>query len=308
MVFFQKLINIGTVGNDQKMSPVDIRLMKLTNIFNLIFIFISFLTFALVNLLTIAGFHSYIRCILLLSFCILNITLNHFHRYLPAKILTVFAPFMIMFVFPIFNQFIHAGMFLWFPYGIMIIGAVSFFLFSYEKEKKLLNFTLGFFTMAALFYDKILLAAIPNTLDLSFIYGTNYFYYLAPKIILVCFLYTSLYLFKINAYKNQQELAGLNRILDQKNRELNYFNQNLEKVVKDRTEKLDLQNKRIKDLAFTNAHIVRASVAKIIGLVNLVYDNASEAEKEYCYRKIRESALDLDVDTDKISKDLIEES
>ncbi|HXA02492.1 MAG TPA: hypothetical protein VNW99_10925 [Cytophagaceae bacterium] len=308
MAFYQKIINAGTVGNDQKISSVEIRLVKLTNIFNLIWGFLSILVFALLNFLTTAGFQSYIRCILLLSFCILNIMLNHFHRYLPAKILTIYCPFIIMFVFPIFNQFIHAGMFLWFPYGIMIIGAVSFFVFSFEKEKHLLNFTLVFFAMAAIFYDKILLYAIPNNLDLSFIYVDNYFYYQTSKIILVCFLYTSLYLFKINAHKNQQELAGLNLILDQKNSALNYLNQNLEKVVKDRTEKLDKQNKRIKDLAFTNAHIVRASVAKIIGLVNLANDNASDQEKEFCYIKIRESALELDVDTDKISKDLIEET
>jgi hypothetical protein len=199
-------------------------------------------------------------------------------------------------------------MFIWFPFGIMIIGAVSFFIFSYDKEKILLNTFILFFVIASIFYDKILYYAIPNHLNLSFIYGDNYIYYQIAKIMLVSFLYTSLYTGKVAYYNYRNKMDKFNRIVDQKNSELNYLNKNLEKKVQERTEKLSYQNLRMKELAYTNSHVVRALVARIIGLVNITNHHTTENEKEFCYKMIRESALELDQQTKKIARDLSQEN
>jgi hypothetical protein len=306
MNLFQKTINIGI---SQKLLPIEIRLLKLTNLINLIYIFfISIPMVIAIHVLDTTGFQNYIRFILLIPCSILNISLNYFHRFLPAKILTIFAPFIAIFVFPIINQFIHAGFFLWFPYGIIIIGAISFFVFSYEKEKNILHFTLLFFALAAIFYDKVLFYSVQHTLDLSFIYGSNYIYYQVSKIALLGFLYGVLYIAKVTTYKYRKELSSLNLILDQKNNELNCLNQNLETIVKKRTAQLDLQNKRIKELTYSNSHKVRAHVARIIGLVTLTKENKlEEEEQKFCYTQIQKQAFDLDEETKEISRKLSEE-
>jgi hypothetical protein len=308
MSILKKILEAGTDEKNRKMSVIEKRIIRFSNFFNLFFILISITMVILINLYFIEGFKSYIRYLLLIPFCILNILLNRFHFNITARILTALAPFFFIFVFPFLNHFIYSGMFISFPFGIMIIGTVSFFIFSYDNEKFLLNTSILFFITSSIFYDKILFYSSPDNMDLSFIYGDNHIYFQISKIILVCFLYTSLYTAKIVSYKFRTIMIEFNSILDHKNTELNSLNQNLERTVKERTEKVSLQNKRIKDLAFTNSHIVRASVARIIGLINIVNGYVSEEDKEFCYKMIRESALELDLETDKIAQNLKEEN
>jgi hypothetical protein len=308
MSLFRKIIEAGTAEKDLKIPVIKKKLIRFSNLINIFFVLISITLIILINLFFIEGYISYIRYILLIPFCIFNIILNRLHFHLASRVLTSFAPFFFIFVFPILNQFIYSGMFIWFPFGIMIIGAISFFTFAYDDEKFFLNASVLFFALASIFYDKIFLYAIPNNLDLSFIYGDNHIYYQVSKIVLVCFMYTSLYIIKTASYKYRIAISEFTSILDQKNTELTYLNQNLEKIVKERTEKLRLQNQRIKDLAFTNSHTVRALVARIIGLVNLLHINPSEEDKEFCYKMVRESALELDLETNKISQNLKEEN
>jgi hypothetical protein len=305
MLFLKRVINSGLLPG---MISQEKRHIRLTNIYNLIFIFcISLPTIGLVLYIN-SGFQSYIRFILLIIFCIVNIALNRRKLHLAAKISTIYSPLLLVFIFPMFNQFLRPGMFLWFPYSIMILGALSFFIFSFEKEKTSFNITILVFVVLTIFYDSILLKAVPNNLDLSFIYVDNYFFFTVSKVMLISFLYSSLYLAKITSYKNMNELAQVNRKLDQKNNELKFLNQNLEAIVKQRTEKLILQNARIKELAYTNSHEIRACVARIIGLVNVTNEDIAMGELTYYYYKIKETSLQLEEVTQRISKELVEEN
>lgn len=305
MLFLKRVINSGLVPG---MISQEKRHIQLTNIYNLIFIFFVSLPAIAIILYKDSGFQSYVRFILVIIFCLLNIFLNRRKYYLASKISTIYSPLLLVFIFPMFTQFIRPGMFLWFPYGIMILGALSFFIFSFEKERTVFNITIVVYISLTIFYDSILLKAVPNNLNLSFIYVDNYFFFIVSKVMLISFLYSSLYIAKITSYKNMIELAQLNRKLDQKNNELKFLNQNLEAIVKQRTEKLVLQNARIKELAYTNSHEIRACVARIIGLVNVTNEEVAMGDLTYYYYKIKETSLQLEEVTQRISKELVEEN
>jgi len=70
---------------------------------------------------------------------------------------------------------------------------------------------------------------------------------------------------------------------------------------------LERQNERIKKLAFTNAHKVRADVARILGLLTLINSYANKEEKELYIQKIKTTADSLDVITWEIAEELAEE-
>jgi hypothetical protein len=304
----EEITGTENLGNNYTISILESRLAKLTSLVNYIYILLSIFATALIITKSNTGLENYGRYLLLIPSCLINITFIHFRYYLLAKILTLFMPFFIIFVTPIFIPFIHEGMFLWFPYGIMITGAVSFYLLSFEKEKFLLHCAIILFTIAVIFYDRILLHYSPFNNDVSFIYKKNYIYYQTSKVGLVVFLYTSLYLAKLTAFKLRLALIALNVRLDQKNNELRTLNEELEAIVRRRTEILDLQNKRIKKLAFSIAHGVRASVARISGLINFIDNEPSEKDKELIIKYIKKSTEQLEEETNKISNYLVEES
>ncbi|MFL5731043.1 MAG: hypothetical protein ACJ75J_16265, partial [Cytophagaceae bacterium] len=289
-------------------SHLDKRYLRIGNFINLLLIFlISIPATVAIMILTNDGLPSYIRFLLLIICSATSILLNHYHHHFCSKVLTVAAPFILIFLFPLFNGFLAEGMFLWFPYGIMVIGGISFFIFSYEKERWMLNLSVLFFAFSALFYDMILRNFAGPEIDLTFIYGRNAPYFYVSKTLVLVFLYSSFYKFKIAYHKSCMELLKANEKLDFINLELKKMNISLEDLAKAKTEKLDLQNNRIKDLAFVNSHKIRSSVARIIGLINVANHEVTSDEKEYCYLKVRETSLELDDVTRRLSLELVEE-
>jgi tetratricopeptide (TPR) repeat protein len=60
------------------------------------------------------------------------------------------------------------------------------------------------------------------------------------------------------------------------NEELQLLNKNLEERITERTSQLTIQNQRLTEYTFINAHKLRAPVASILGLINLVHQVAPE--------------------------------
>lgn len=302
------IMKILNAGVPSAMPPIDQRYIRITNAINLIFIFIISIPLSIsINYLTNDGFKSYSRFILLSTAALLNILLNAYHNHMASKISTVIMPFLCVIVFPVLIlDFYHGGMFFWIPYGIIIFGTIPFFVFSLEKERGIMVSMILFYLLAAFIFDEMLMLIFRKKIDIAFI-DTYYVYYLLPKIIIVVFLYTILFFFKLIYYKNKTEMLLLSQELDDKNKLLEMVNLPLETKVKERTEKLNLQNQRIKELAFVNAHRIRAYVARIIGLLNVLKFKNSEVEKEFFTNKISESAIDLDNITKRLSNELTEE-
>ncbi|HTF80726.1 MAG TPA: hypothetical protein VL947_03340 [Cytophagales bacterium] len=304
-----KLIDkISDLGIVPDLPETEQRYIRITNLINIAFVFIVSVPLIFIILfLTGDGADSYNRFILMIFFCLSNLLLNAMHKYTLAKILTAIMPVFCIVVMPIFVfGFIHPGMFLWFPYGIMICGAVSFFIFSLEKEKLVMTCSLLFHMLMVFTYDELLFALFHESIDLSFV-RQYYIPYVFAKIVICIFFYAMLLLYKLVYHESRRKISLLSQELKCKNDEMQVLNSILEIRVAERTDKLALQNGRIKNLAFTNAHEIRAYTSRILGLLHVFEMKISEEEREFCLSKLKESAEGLDLLTKKISTELIEE-
>jgi hypothetical protein len=76
--------------------------------------------------------------------------------------------------------------------------------------------------------------------------------------------------------------------------EIQGINENLEALVKDRTKELERKNKALEEYAFINAHQLRAPVASILGLLNLMKGIPLQGEEKDCMDHLQSSAKKLD--------------
>ncbi|WP_462249863.1 tetratricopeptide repeat protein [Ekhidna sp.] len=81
--------------------------------------------------------------------------------------------------------------------------------------------------------------------------------------------------------------------LQRANHEIIVMNNNLEKVVNKRTEQLKIRNQQLKEYLSSNSHIVRAPLARILGLVDL-YDPEDSVNLPFINESLQESATELD--------------
>lgn len=100
--------------------------------------------------------------------------------------------------------------------------------------------------------------------------------------------------------KDHEALQTLNKQIKQQagelqnaNHEIIVMNNNLEKIVNQRTEQLKLRNKQLKEYLSNNSHIVRAPLARILGLVDL-YDPEDSANLPFINESLQDSANELD--------------
>ena len=89
--------------------------------------------------------------------------------------------------------------------------------------------------------------------------------------------------------------------------ELRIINTSLEEKVKQRTEKILAQNKKLREYAFSNAHVVRAPLARIMGLTNNLLDEPSTTSKKEFLDSMKDSAKELDDAIRGVSRILAEE-
>ncbi|MEO9484727.1 MAG: tetratricopeptide repeat protein [Ekhidna sp.] len=96
------------------------------------------------------------------------------------------------------------------------------------------------------------------------------------------------------------ELRMLNSQIEKQTKELQdahheviVMNNNLEKIVNKRTQELKLRNKQLKEYLSSNSHIVRAPLARILGLVDL-YDPKDSSNLPFINESLHDSATELD--------------
>ena len=102
--------------------------------------------------------------------------------------------------------------------------------------------------------------------------------------------------------QSQQDevIAQRDALLDHNNRiealhqMLRNANQNLEKAVAERTTELKEQNRRLEEYAFINAHKLRAPVANILGLIEVLELKHLEDERNQLLDHLKKSSWELD--------------
>jgi len=94
--------------------------------------------------------------------------------------------------------------------------------------------------------------------------------------------------------QQQQEIREQNDKLLSQKEEIATINETLEMRVEERTKVLEMKNMQLAEYAFINAHILRAPVSSILGLINLLgHENLSD-EGRHLYRYLKQSADELD--------------
>jgi tetratricopeptide (TPR) repeat protein len=106
---------------------------------------------------------------------------------------------------------------------------------------------------------------------------------------------------KILFQKNAIEIQAA--ALQKLNDELQQFNRNLEARITERTSQLTVQNQKLAEFTFINAHKLRAPVASILGLVNLLY-RVKEDEREMVITHLKTCGEELDHVIREVSRQL----
>lgn len=94
--------------------------------------------------------------------------------------------------------------------------------------------------------------------------------------------------------EKHEEILVQSEELTQANQEINRMNESLEGEVKLRTEKIEVQNKKLIEYAYANAHRVRGPLARIMGLVKLMQSETSPEEIKQYNHHLHASAVELD--------------
>lgn len=89
-------------------------------------------------------------------------------------------------------------------------------------------------------------------------------------------------------------LAEHNKRIETLHEMLRSANQNLEKAVAERTAELREQNRKLEEYAFINAHKLRAPVANILGLIDMLELKHLEDERSQLLDHLKKSSWELD--------------
>jgi hypothetical protein len=118
---------------------------------------------------------------------------------------------------------------------------------------------------------------------------------------------------KINGYLNDSniqlqekanEIETQNEELRQASDNLNSLNKDLERIVNERTAKIQLQNEILMKYSYANAHHLRGPVARILGLIT-VRELEHGNDNDFFFIKIKEQAEEIDSVVKQINVDLI---
>lgn len=92
----------------------------------------------------------------------------------------------------------------------------------------------------------------------------------------------------------KSELEAQAQNLKSLNEEVRKINLHLDEKVKQRTERLQQQNEKLIEYAHFNSHRLRAPVATILGLINIINVSANEDDKKNSLRLLEKAAVELD--------------
>ncbi len=101
---------------------------------------------------------------------------------------------------------------------------------------------------------------------------------------------------------SNEEIKAQNHEIQAQAEEIRGINENLEGIVRSRTAELEKKNKALEEYAFINAHKLRAPVASILGLVNLLHKIPTSEEGKSVMEHLQLSTDKLDAIVNSITK------
>lgn len=108
--------------------------------------------------------------------------------------------------------------------------------------------------------------------------------------------------------ESNQQLLTLNEELTASHEEVRSLNDNLEKIVLSRTERINEQLQQLEKYAHMNSHEVRGPVARILGLIDLIQMKENRMMLDELIQKLSLASEELDVVIKKMNRLLEEDS
>jgi len=97
------------------------------------------------------------------------------------------------------------------------------------------------------------------------------------------------------------EILTMNEELSSLNEELSTVNETLEETVRFRTKELETQNEQLTEYAFINSHLLRAPLARILGLSDLLTRETTSVKDTQLIEALYASSKEMDIIIKKIS-------
>lgn len=107
--------------------------------------------------------------------------------------------------------------------------------------------------------------------------------------------------------KNENKLITLNKQIEEKNIKIEGINENLEKLVTERTNVIQAQNRRLKEYAFMNSHNIRGPLSRIMGLIGLMQEDNHQITQREMAEMLKNSAKEMDEVIIDVNKQLEDE-
>jgi signal transduction histidine kinase len=108
-------------------------------------------------------------------------------------------------------------------------------------------------------------------------------------------------------HKQNFELVSMTKEIEGQNSKLKDYNEHLEDRVHERTLELELQNKQLAEYAHINSHLLRAPLARILGIINLLSKTETTDEQKQYLDHLLKASKDLDEVVSKINEVLDKE-
>lgn len=154
---------------------------------------------------------------------------------------------------------------------------MALLMFSFRKEKLAYLFFLSFSIVITVFsFEFMSYFDTENVAATVLAYTTKFRMHIYPFFFSIFFNLVLIYVLRINGmfFDRQQEqhtiIVNQNKQLDETRQKLEQVNNQLETRVRERTMELMEQNGRLTEYAFFHAHVLRAPVSRIRGLLNLL--------------------------------------
>lgn len=298
-----KIKNLLNAGVDDTLDQ-DLRMRVTAS--NVIFITITMIQLIVLSLsvktyltLGISSFRSAIP-ILLFLVALSGLVLNHLRWFLAARLVFFLSWTLFITAFPIWRPVTVYSYFLHPVFGI-ISSTMVVLMFSYRKEKAIyLGFLVLSMVITIFSFEFVLWFDHAGVSETVLTYTTKFSLHIYPLFFTIFFNLVFIYVFRINGkfFDLQQEqhevIVSQNRQLSETRLKLELTNNELEARVRERTLELLEQNTRLTEYAFFHAHVLRAPVSRIRGLLNLMNLSIDTAEQKKVREMMSQTVNELD--------------
>lgn len=251
--------------------------------------------------------------VILFAVCIAGIILNKLRYFLTARLMFFVSWTFLITAFPVWRAVTVYGYFLHPVFGIMS-STMVLMMFSFRKEKFVyLSFLIFSMLITVFSFEFVGLFDLDGVSRTVLTYTTKFRLHMYPFFFTVFFNLVLIYVFHINArfFVKQQEqntvILEQNKQLDETRLKLEQTNNQLENRVRERTMELLEQNGRLTEYAFFHAHVLRAPVSRIRGLLNLLNLPITQEEEAMVRNMLSQTMKELD-DTIRVMNDKLQSS